>query len=70
MKANEVHKLKDEEITLELQRLRRHQFDLRCQAVTEKIEDTSQFGKVRKDIARLLSEKRRRELAAAESESK
>lgn len=65
MKASDAHKLKDEEIDIELARLRRHQFDLRCQSVTEKIEDTSQFGKVRKDIARLLTEKRRREIAAA-----
>jgi hypothetical protein len=26
--------------------------------VTEKVEDTSQFGKIRKDIARLLTERR------------
>lgn len=69
MKANEAHRLKDEEIDIELKRLRRHQFDLRCQAVTEKIEDTSQFGKVRKDIARLMTEKRRRQLDAEKSEA-
>jgi ribosomal protein L29 len=56
MKANEVHKLSDEEITIETDRLRRHLFDLRTQSVTEKIEDTSQFLKTRRDIARLLSE--------------
>ncbi len=57
MKAEEVHKLSDEEIEVEVKRLRRHLFDLRTQAVTEKIEDTSQFGKARKDIARLLTER-------------
>lgn len=62
MKPDEVRKLSDEEITVEVQRLRRHAFDLRTQAVTEKIEDTSQFAKTRKDIARLLTEQRRREL--------
>ena len=31
-------------------------FDLRTQAVTEKIQDTSQFPKVRADIARILTE--------------
>lgn len=57
MNANEVRKLSDEEITIELHRLRRKQFDLRCQTVTEKIEDTSQFEKVRRDVARLMTER-------------
>ena len=56
MKATEVHKLSDEELTVESQRLRKRLFELRTQAVTEKIADTSQFGKVRKDIARVLTE--------------
>jgi large subunit ribosomal protein L29 len=62
MKAQEVHNLRDEEITVEVERLRRHLFDLRCQSVTEKIEDTSQFRKTRRDIARLLGEARKREM--------
>ena len=65
MKAKEVHKLSIEEIDLEVTRLRRRVFDLRTQAVTEKIEDTSQFGKTRKDIARLLTEKATRRTSAA-----
>lgn len=56
MKANEVHKLSSEELTVEVKRLRRRMFELRTQAVTEKIEDTSQFKNTRKDIARLLTE--------------
>ena len=61
MKASEVHKLSDEEIDVEVKRLRRKLFELRTQAVTEKIQDTSQFGKIRKDIARILTEKTDRE---------
>ena len=56
MKAKEVHKLSDEELDIEVKRLRRHMFELGTQAVTEKIQDTSQFRKIRKDIARLLTE--------------
>ncbi len=56
MKAKEVHKLSAEELVVEVKRLRRWMFDLRTQAVTEKIEDTSQFRKTRQDIARLLTE--------------
>jgi large subunit ribosomal protein L29 len=57
MKAKEVHKLSGDEIGVEVARLRRRLFDLRTQAVTEKIEDTSQFRKTRRDLARLLTER-------------
>ena len=56
MNAKEVRKLSDEELDIEVVRLRRRLFDLRSQAVTEKIQQTSQFGKIRRDIARLLTE--------------
>ncbi len=61
MKAKEVHKLSSEELTVEVKRLRRRMFELRTQAVTEKIEDTSQFKNTRKDIARLLTEQTARQ---------
>jgi large subunit ribosomal protein L29 len=68
MKAKEVHKLSEEEIKVETQRLRKRLFELRTQAVTEKIQDTSQFRKVRKDIARVLTEaSSRRKKEAAKS---
>jgi large subunit ribosomal protein L29 len=57
MKAKAVHKLGDEELTIEVDTLRKRMFELKNQSVTEKIQDTSQYGKIRKDIARLLSEK-------------
>ena len=68
MKAKEVHKLSDDELTVEVKRLRRWMFDLRTQAVTEKIEDTSQFKKTRGDIARLLTEQTSRRLGKLSSE--
>ena len=64
MKAKEVHKLSDEELIIEVNRLRRKLFDLRVQSVTEKIQDTSQFGKIKNDIARLLTEQSQRRRAA------
>ena len=68
MKAKEVHKLSDEEIKEETLRLRKRLFELRTQSVTEKIQDTSQFPKVRKDIARVLTEtSARRKKASASS---
>ncbi len=60
MKAKEVRKLSDEEIDVEVRRLRKRTFELRTQAVTEKIEDTTQFGSTRRDVARLLTEQNAR----------
>ena len=57
MKMAEVRKMSGEEIDQELDRLRRRLFDLRAQAVSEKVEDASQFRATRKDIARLLTER-------------
>jgi large subunit ribosomal protein L29 len=62
MKAKEVHKLTNEEIDAELKRLRQRSYELRTQSVTEKIEDTSQFARTRRDIARLLTERSSRRI--------
>ncbi len=67
MKAKEVHKLSSEELIVEVDRLRKRLFELRTQAVTEKIEDTSQFRKTRGDIARLMTERSTRRLQTSES---
>ena len=63
MKAGEVHKMSVEELGVEVAKLRNDLYDLRSQAVTEKVEDTSKFKKLKKDIARLLTEQRTRQLA-------
>ena len=55
MKLEEIRSMKSKELHEELERLRRHLFDLRSQAVTEKLEDPNQITKARKDIARLLT---------------
>lgn len=62
MKASEVHKMSDGELTQEEHRLRRQHYDLRSQAVTEKLENPNLLSGVRRDIARILTERRRREL--------
>jgi len=63
MNSAELKKMSDEDIGIEVQQLRRRLFDLRCQLVTEKIQNTSQFPNVRKDIARLLTEQSSRNQA-------
>ena len=55
MKIEELRSMKSVELHDELERLRRHLFDLRAQSVTEKLEDPTQIVKTRKDIARLLT---------------
>lgn len=64
MKAKAVHKLGDEELEIEVSNLRKKLFELKTQGVTEKIQDTSQYGKIKKDIARLLTEQHTRKQTA------
>jgi large subunit ribosomal protein L29 len=65
MKAKAVHKLGDEELAIEVGNLRKKLFELKTQGVTEKIQDTSQYGKIRKDVARLLTEQSTRSTSAS-----
>lgn len=60
MKLEAIHALKTDELHAELERLRRHLFDLRAQAVTEKLEDPTQLGKAKRSIARMLTVLRNR----------
>lgn len=62
MKIAEIRNLSSTDIDLELDRLRDQLFHLRAQAVTEKLQDPTQLGKARRDIARLLTVKRQRAL--------
>ncbi len=55
MKIGDMRELKTDELHTELDRLRRHLFDLRSQRVTEKLEDPSQLNKAQKDIARIFT---------------
>lgn len=63
MKAKELREKETPALNEELKTLRKRMFELRTQAVTEKVEDNSQFRKVRRDIARLLTERRSRAAA-------
>ena len=65
MKVDEVRALTDDQLGAEIDDLRRKLFTLSSQTVTEKVEDNSQFGKIRKDIARLLTIQSERRTKAA-----
>ena len=55
MKARELRSMTEESLTEELLKLRREQFNLRMQAATGQGAKPDQHGKVRKDIARIIS---------------
>ena len=60
MKIGEIRDMRTEELHGELDRLRRHMFDLRSQAVTEKLQDPSMLTKTKRDIARIFTVLRER----------
>jgi large subunit ribosomal protein L29 len=65
MKIRDIRNLGDEELKIELERVREQLFSIRSQAVTEKLQDPTQLTKAKRDIARLLTVQHERELAAA-----
>ncbi|HPD30359.1 MAG TPA: 50S ribosomal protein L29 [Phycisphaerae bacterium] len=60
MKVSEIRDMKTEELHAEMDRLRRHLFDLRSQAVTENLQDPSMLTKAKRDIARVYTVLRER----------
>ncbi|MDP2821312.1 MAG: 50S ribosomal protein L29 [Sulfuritalea sp.] len=63
MNTSELRAKNDEDLQKELLELRKAQFGLRMQVATQQLTNTSQVGKVRKDIARIKTIQR--EKAAA-----
>ncbi|MDO5680129.1 MAG: 50S ribosomal protein L29 [Pelistega sp.] len=53
MKASELRSKDATELNKELESLLRAQFNLRMQRATQQLSNTSQLGKVRRDIARV-----------------
>ncbi|KAB2969360.1 MAG: 50S ribosomal protein L29 [Zoogloea sp.] len=53
MKASELRAKDADQLNAELLELRKAQFSLRMQIATQQLGNTSQLGKVRKDIARV-----------------
>jgi large subunit ribosomal protein L29 len=63
----EIRSMNDVDLQNELERLNRHLFDLRAQAVTEKLENPRLIKQARKEIARIKTEQKNRELSRVES---
>jgi large subunit ribosomal protein L29 len=53
MKAQHYREMSQDELESKLEELERHLFDLRSQAVTEKLENSKAVINVRRDIARV-----------------
>lgn len=64
MKAQDYRQMSPDELESKLQELERHLFDLRAQAVTEKLENSNAVKNVKRDIAGIKTVIRERELAA------
>ena len=60
MNGKEAKAMQEAVLDKELKSLREKHFQLRTQSVTEKVQDTSQFKKIKRDIARVLTEQRAR----------
>jgi large subunit ribosomal protein L29 len=62
MKATDIREMTAEQIDKELLDLRREQFNLRMQQATGQGVRSHEFGRIRKDIARLKTVLREREI--------
>lgn len=62
MKAHEVRSMSTEELQNELEDLKENLFNQKARGILGQLEDTTLLGKLRKDIARVNTELRYREL--------
>ena len=67
MKAAEIHKLSGEDLQAKLKEARAELFNLRFQMATGQLDNTARIKQVKKDIARIQTEMRDRELKAAQA---
>ena len=70
MTIKEIRDKADDALRHELSDKVKHLFDLRSQAITEKLEDPSQLRKTKKDIARIKTIIRQREVEEQQKQQK
>ena len=63
MKPAELRALADDQLAANLRDTEKHLFDLRFQSATDRLETPSEIRKARRDIARIKTVQRERELA-------
>ena len=64
MKAAEIRELSADDLQVKLKEARAELFNLRFQMATSQLDNTARVGQVKKDIARIQTEMRARELNA------
>lgn len=67
MKPAEIRELSDEALAEKLKDARAELFNLRFQMATSQLDNTARVKTVKKDIARILTEQRARQIAAEKS---
>ena len=67
MKPAEIRELSDAQLVEKLKEMRAELFNLRFQMATSQLDNTARVNTVKKDIARVLTEQRAREIAAEKS---
>ena len=67
MKYKEIRELTDEELAKKLEEGRAELFNLRFQMATSQLDNTARVTTVKRDIARIQTEMRAREIAAAKT---
>ena len=70
MTTKEIREKESTQLQNELVERQKHMFDLRTQAVTEKLEDPSQLRKTRVEIARIKTVMRQREIDQQKQQQK
>jgi large subunit ribosomal protein L29 len=69
MRAEEIREMSDDEIRSRIAELEEERFRLRFRSATETLEDPLRFRVIRKDIARLKTILRERQIAAANTKA-
>ena len=64
MKVEEIRKMSDEELSSELASLKEELFKLRFQHATNQLDHPAQIAQVKRDIARVMTIQREKQLAA------
>jgi len=64
MKASEIRELSAEDLQVKLKEARAELFNLRFQMATSQLDNTARLQQVKKEIARIQTEMRARELSA------
>ena len=64
MKASEIRELSSDDLQAKLKEARAELFNLRFQMATSQLDNTARVKQVKKEIARILTEMRARELSA------